>query len=231
MPKVELIIFDCDGVLVDSEYLAAKISSELLTQIGYPISPEDLAERYAGLVFTDILKAIEPAYGKPISLQLVDRVEEEFRTRMHHELHAIDGISQALISIMAHYPYCICSNSQQQSIHTMLRIVGLADLFTTARLFSAPEVGSKRPKPAPDVYLFAAKQMGVPPAHCVVVEDSVYGVRSAVTAGMRVIGFTGGRHSYPGHAEVLSQAGAETTISHHKNLSPTIEAMAAWQNV
>lgn len=229
MPQIDLVIFDCDGVLVDSEYLAAQIESQLLTDAGFEISPEELSERYAGLVFIDILKDIEKQSTIPLSASLVDRVPELFRSRMESELRAIDGARDAVEAIAAKYPYCLCSNSKSADIKNMLTTVGIYDLFEN-RIFSAPEVGTKKPKPAPDVYLFAAEKLKAKPANTIVIEDSVHGVHGATAAGMRVIGFTGGSHAYPGLADALTEAGAETVISRHSNLAKVVKVMSEWRD-
>lgn len=109
----------------------------------------------------------------------------------------------------------------------MLQRVGLYELFAP-NIFSAKEVGTKKTKPAPDVFLYAAKQFGVDPKDVIVIEDSAHGIQGARAAGMRVIGFTGGAHTYPGHADKLTDAGAETVIHRHKDLPSVIEALSVW---
>ncbi|WP_375704766.1 HAD family hydrolase, partial [Bartonella sp. AD328YNZD] len=203
MPQIDLIIFDCDGVLVDSEYLAAKIGSQLLKQTGYEISPEELSERFAGLIFRDILKQVEQEIEKPISAHLIDQMTDIFRTQIKTELRALDDVREAVEIIQTRYPYCICSNAKSIDIKEMLTTVGLYELFE-GKIFSAPEVGTKKTKPAPDIFLFAAKQLQVEPQNTIVIEDSIHGVHAAKAAGMRVIGFTGGSHSYLGHSNALA---------------------------
>ncbi|WP_019224052.1 HAD family hydrolase [Bartonella rattaustraliani] len=232
MPQIDLIIFDCDGVLVDSEYLAAKIGSQLLKQTGYEISPEELSEHYAGLIFTDILKKIEQETGKPISAHLIDQMSNLFRAQIKTELRAIDGIREVLETIQTRYPYCICSNAKSVNIEEMLTTVDLYDFFDGKnKVFSASEVGTKKTKPAPDVFLFAAQKLHVDPKNTIVIEDSLHGVHAASAAGMRVIGFTGGAHSYLGHSNALAEAGAETVIAKHAHLREVLEAMAVWQDL
>jgi len=225
--KFDLVIFDCDGVLVDSEYLTSKIGAELITKAGYEIAPEMLNENYAGYIFLDILKDIEQKSGIPLSANLIDQMYQQFNERMADELLAIDGVRTTIEKL--NRPYCVCSNSNYQSIKKMLTHVGLFDLFE-GKIFSAPEVGTKKPKPAPDVYLFAAQKMHASPENTVVIEDSVPGVRGASSAHMRVIGFTGGLHTYPGHADALTEAGAETVISRNSQLVAVIEAMEDWKD-
>ncbi|BBL53632.1 haloacid dehalogenase [Bartonella quintana] len=229
MPQINLIIFDCDGVLVDSEYLAAKIGSQLLKQTGYEISPEELSERYTGLIFRDILKRIEQETEKPISAHLIDQMSNLFRAQIKTELRAIDGIREAVEKVKSRYPCCICSNAKSVDIKEMLTTVGLYDLFED-KIFSAPEVGTKKAKPAPDVFLFAAHLLHAKPSNTIVIEDSIHGVHAATAAGMRVIGFTGGSHSYLSHSNALVDAGAETSIAKHAHLLEVLEAMAIWQN-
>ncbi|WP_336287937.1 MULTISPECIES: HAD family hydrolase [unclassified Bartonella] len=232
MPQIDLIIFDCDGVLVDSEYLAAKIGSQLLKHTGYEISPEELSEHYAGLTFPDTLKKVEQKIGKPISAHLIDQMSNLFRAQIKTELRAIDGIREAIEIIQSRYPYCICSNAASIDIKEMLTTVNLYDFFDGKdKVFSAPEVGTKKTKPAPDIFLFAAQKLHAKPTNTIVIEDSIHGVHAAVAAGMRVIGFTGGSHSYLSHSNTLADAGAETTIAKHAHLSEVLEAMAAWQDL
>ncbi|OPB32040.1 HAD family phosphatase [Bartonella sp. AR 15-3] len=229
MLQIDLIIFDCDGVLVDSEYLIAKIGSQLLKEIGYKISPEELSERYSGLIFQDILKKIEQEIKRPISANLIDQMAHLFRAQMKTELHTINGVKEAIEIIKSLYPYCICSNAMSRDIKDMLNTVKLYHLFDN-KIFSAPEVGTKKPKPAPDVFLFAAQELRVRPENTIVVEDSIHGVHAAAAAGMRVIGFTGGLHSYLGHSNALIEAGAETVITKHAHLPETLEAMKIWKD-
>ncbi|WP_375606394.1 MULTISPECIES: HAD family hydrolase [unclassified Bartonella] len=230
MPQIDLIIFDCDGVLVDSEYLAAKIGSQLLKQTGYEISPEELSERFAGLIFRDILKQVEQETEKPISAHLIDQMTDIFRTQIKTELRALDDVREAVEIIQTRYPYCICSNAKSIDIKEMLTTVGLYELFE-GKIFSAPEVGTKKTKPAPDIFLFAAKQLQVEPQNTIVIEDSIHGVHAAKAAGMRAIGFTGGSHSYLGHSNALAEAGAETVIAKHAHLGEVLEAMAVWRDL
>ncbi|WP_175869486.1 HAD family hydrolase [Bartonella gabonensis] len=230
MPQIDLIIFDCDGVLVDSEHLAAKIGSQLLKQTGYEISAEELNERFAGLIFRDILKHIEQETEKPVSAHLIDQMTNIFRTQIKTELRAIDDVREAVEIIQTRYPYCICSNAKSIDIKEMLTTVDLYDLFE-GKIFSAPEVGTKKTKPAPDIFLFAAKQLQVEPQNTIVIEDSLHGVHAAKAAGMRVIGFTGGSHSYLGHSNALAEAGAETVIAKHAHLGEVLEAMAVWRDL
>ncbi|WOC15310.1 HAD family hydrolase [Pseudochrobactrum sp. MP213Fo] len=225
MSKPQLILFDCDGVLVDSEFIAAQIESELLTDAGYAISPEEIAERFAGLTWPTILMEIERESSMPISASLIEKSRKLMTERIKKELLTIDGIED-VVSQLA-YPKAICSNSSTEALELMLKRSTLYEAFAP-HIYAAREVGNKEAKPAPNVYLHAAKQFDADPKRCFVIEDSSHGVLAARAAGMRVIGFTGGAHTYPGHADKLTEAGAETVINRHRDLPAVIEAMAEW---
>lgn len=225
MATPSLIIFDCDGVLVDSEIIAAEVDSVLLTEAGFPISAEEVSERFAGLTWQDILLTVEREAGIPISASLLDKSEKILDERLKNEVQAVEDIAEAVSALKL--PKCICSNSSGARLELMLKRVELYDLFAP-HIFSAKEVGSKKTKPAPDVFLYAAKKFDVDPANVIVIEDSAHGIQGARAAGMRVIGFTGGAHTYPGHADKLTDAGAETVIHRHTDLQSVIEAMSIW---
>lgn len=225
MSEPDLIIFDCDGVLVDSEIIAARVEAELITAAGYPISPEELSEIYSGLTFTDILLRIEAKSQIPFKAAMIDQVEALIDERLASEVRAIDGAREAVAAVTR--PRCICSNSQSERLDLTLNKTGLRSFFE-GRIFSSLETPSRKPKPAPDVFLFAAETMGANPEKTIVIEDSVHGVAGARAAGMRVIGFTGASHSYPGHADALTEAGAETVIRRWPDLKGVLAAMAQW---
>jgi len=228
MAGFDLIIFDCDGVLVDSEIIAAKVESKLLTDAGFPISAEELAERFAGLTWKDILFEVEREASIPFSASLLDASEALLDKKLAADVQAIDGVAAAISRLKG--PRCICSNSSAHRLKAMLARTGLDRLFGE-HVYSAKEVGEGRTKPAPDVFLYGAGQFHAKPANVLVIEDSVHGVHAACAAGMRVIGFTGGSHSYPGHADKLTEAGAETVISRMVDLPATVEALSGWSEL
>ena len=228
MDGFDLIIFDCDGVLVDSEIIAADVESKLLTEAGYPISVEEMNERFAGLTWQDILFQIEREASIPISASLLDKSQKLLDIRLEQEVQAIPGVEFAVSRLSMQR--CICSNSSSQRLDMMLGKVGLKKLFAP-NIFSAKDLGPDRAKPKPDIFLHGASQMGVSPSKTVVVEDSTHGVRAARAAGMRVIGFTGGSHTYPSHADKLTDAGAETVISRMNDLPGVVAALAEWEGV
>ncbi len=225
MTKPDLVIFDCDGVLVDSEIIAARVEAELITAAGYEISAEEISEAYAGLTFKDILVSVEEKSRIPFQISMIDRAEELVDRRLRREVRAIEGVREAVAAVTA--PRCICSNSRGERIAFMLEKTGLMPLFA-GRIFSAMETPTGKTKPAPDVFLHAAETLGAKPANTFVIEDSVHGVAGAQAAGMRVIGFTGASHSYPGHADALTEAGAETVIRRWAELKGVLAALSEW---
>lgn len=228
MPVPELIIFDCDGVLVDSEIVAARVEAEMLRQAGHDITAEEIAERYSGLTFRDILISIEKEAQMLFQASLIDHAEARVDERLRKEVKAIDGVAAAVASLET--KRCICSNSSGERIEAMLKRTRLAPLFQGV-IFSSLETPSRKPKPAPDVFLHAAQTMGAAPERCFVIEDSVHGIAGARTANMRVIGFTGASHTHPAHADMLMEAGAETTINRMADLQPTIAALSEWSEL
>jgi HAD superfamily hydrolase (TIGR01509 family) len=228
MSGFDLILFDCDGVLVDSEVIAADVESSLLTEAGYPISPEEMGERFAGMTWHNILLAVEKEANIPLSASLLDKSEKLLDARLAADVEMIEGVKEALAKMTTQR--CICSNSSSARLDMMLTKVGLKAYFAP-HIYSAKDLGLDRVKPKPDVFLHGAKQFGVSPSRCIVVEDSTHGVTAARAAGMRVIGFTGASHSYPSHADKLTDAGAETVISRMRDLPATIAAMAEWDGI
>lgn len=228
MSSFDLILFDCDGVLVDSEIIAARVESELLTDAGYPISAEEMAERFAGMTWQNILFAIEKEADIPLSASLLDKSEKLLDARLAREVKIIDGVKFALSRLT--HQRGICSNSGSDRLDVMLTKVGLKEYFAP-HVYSAKDLGADRVKPKPDIYLHGAKQFGINPSKVLVVEDSVHGVHAARTAGMRVVGFTGASHTYPSHADKLTDAGADTVISRMTDLPAVVAAMSEWSGV
>lgn len=220
-----LVIFDCDGVLVDSEIIAAKVDAALLTEAGYEISAEEVGERFAGLNWDRIVEIVEQDLGRAIPDAIVNRAETELDVRLAAEARAIEGAHDVLD--LFDHARCICSNSSGARLKITLEKTGLYDRFRPY-VFSAREVRQGLGKPSPDVFLHAAETLDFHNSDAIVVEDSATGVQGAIAAGMRVIGFTGGSHTWPGHAEALMDAGATTVIRRLRDLPQTIEALAEW---
>lgn len=225
MPSIDLVIFDCDGVLVDSEIVAARVEADLLTASGYAIDAEELARSYAGLTFRDIMLRIERESQQVFQASLIDEAERLVDERLRDEVKPIDGAHEAVGAVTV--KRCICSNSSVARLDAMLMRTRLKRFFEGV-VFSSLDTPSRKPKPAPDVFLHAAGKMGVDPRATVVVEDSVHGVSGARAAGMRVVGFTGASHSYSGHADMLTEAGAETVIRRWADFKPVLAAMSQW---
>ncbi len=221
----DLLIYDCDGVLVDSEIIAARVEAEMLTAAGFEISAEDLAATYAGMTFKDILLRIEREAQTLFKASLIDEVEAAVDRRLKAEVRAVEGAREAVASLPG--PRAICSNSSAARLDAMLKRTRLLPLFEGV-IFSSADTPSARPKPAPDVFLHAAQTLGADPQRVFVIEDSIHGVAGARAAGMRVVGFTGASHSHAGHADALTEAGAETVIRRHADLKSVIEALSQW---
>jgi len=221
-----LLIFDCDGVLVDSEILSARVDAEFLREMGYEISPEELAHRFAGVTTERIFEMAGEEIGRAVPEGLVRRAEDETDRRLAKEVEAIAGV-QAMLDQLDD-PRCVCSNSRAERLKVTLTRVDLWDRFRPY-IFSARDVREGRGKPAPDVFLHAAEVFETDPGDTLVVEDSVAGVTGAVAAGMRVIGFTGASHSWPGHAEALMDAGALTVVRRLAEVPATVAALREWR--
>ena len=223
-----LFAFDCDGVLVDSEVIASQVDAELLTEAGYEITAEDVSRRFAGLRSVAIHDQVEAELGRALPQNFLQRQHDELDRRLARDLKAVPGVHEMLDRIDG--PRCVCSNSTNERLKLSLDKTNLWDRFRPY-IFSAVEVGDRQPKPSPNVYLFAAAQFGVDPREMLVIEDSIFGVTAAKMAGARVIGFVGGRHSWPGHADLLTEAGAETVIRRWADLPAVAEALMAWEGL
>jgi HAD superfamily hydrolase (TIGR01509 family) len=223
-----LFIFDCDGVLIDSEIIAAKVDAEILTELGAPISADELIQRYAGLTFAKMVELIEKEIGRKLPDDIRVRQRERLERQLADELRPIAGIEELLDRLDG--GRCVCSNSSTPRMHLTLGKTNLYDRFAP-HIFSAIEVGDRQPKPSPNVYRYAAGQLDTPPRECVVIEDSLFGVTAARSAGMRVVGFTGGSHTWPGQADLLTEAGAETVIRRFADLPRVAEALMEWDGM
>ena len=204
---IELIIFDCDGVLIDSEILVCRLTSEELTRLGFPIGVDDVIRRFAGRAEASMIAEVERDWGRPVPAAYRSRMRSRVAQSYAGELQAIPGVLDTLNAIRC--GICVASSSGPEKLQLGLRSTGLLDRFGE-NVISAARVANG--KPAPDVFVYAAGWMRAAVETCLVVEDSVPGVRAARAAGMRVVGFTGGRHCGAGHAERLLDAGAERVI-------------------
>src|SRR5919112_4105702 len=196
-----LIIFDCDGVLVDSEVIDARIRSECFQAEGFPITAQELAD-HSGISRAGLIELAESRFGRPLPEGFMETTRAKIMSAFIDELQAIEGVSELLRSLTI--PTCVASNSYPDRVRHSLEVTGLWKFFDPY-VFSAAMV--ERGKPAPDLFLFAAERLDVSPADCLVIEDSVHGTIAAQAAGMTVVGFCGGSHCKAGHAERLLAAG------------------------
>ncbi|MFF8981729.1 HAD family hydrolase [Streptomyces eurythermus] len=187
--RYDLVIFDNDGVLVDSEPLSNRLLAGYLTELGHPTSYEDSVRDYMGSALHRVHDLVLERTGR----RLPEDFDEVFHARVfaafERELRPVPGVTDVLEKLAADgVPYCVASSGSHERIRVGHRTTGLDRWFTDERIFSSEDVG--RGKPAPDLFLYAAERMGVAPGRCVVVEDSPLGVQAAVAAGMDVYGFT-----------------------------------------
>ena len=183
----ELVIFDCDGVLVDSERIAVRVEAEFLAELGWPLSQAEIVERFMGRTTEYMDEAIEAQLGSRLPGDWSDQFQRRYREAFAAELVPVDGVLDALDQIAV--PTCVASSGSHDKLRFTLGHTGLYERFE-GRIFSGYEVANG--KPAPDLFLHAAARMGAGPARCAVVEDSLYGVLAARAAGMRVFGYAGG---------------------------------------
>lgn len=219
MQDTDLIIFDCDGVLIDSEIVAITLETELLRAEGCSFSALELSERFSGMHWGDMLAALERETGRELFAPLHDKVEALLDERLGREPRPIPGVAETLAQLPQ--PKCVCSNTKMPRLRRMLELADLTRFFAPD-IFSAKDLGEGRAKPKPDIFLFGAAQMGVDPSRALVVEDSIHGVQAACRAGMRVIGFIGGQHSFPAHAQNLLDAGACRIVGQMRDLPAAI---------
>jgi HAD superfamily hydrolase (TIGR01509 family) len=222
----DLVIFDCDGVLVDSELISCRAHSETLTRHGYPITADQVLERFLGVSDREARAAIEAEIGRKLPDDFEAQVKHATLQFYAGDLRAISHVGEAIAAI--DLAKCVASSGTPEKIRHGLTCAALYDVLAP-NIFSATQV--KRGKPAPDLFLFAAEQMRASPARCVVIEDSVPGITGALAAGMSVLGFHGGSHCQPGHAGKLRAAGAHRTFDDMRQLPALIAAEAAGQSL
>jgi HAD superfamily hydrolase (TIGR01509 family) len=183
MQRLKLVIFDCDGVLVDSERVTNRVFAEMLNELGLPVTLDDLFERFVGHSMAQCLTLITEMLGHPPPASFAEEYRARTRAALAAELVATPGVEEALDRIQL--PYCVASSGDHDKMRMTLSITGLWPRFA-GRLFSVTEV--PRGKPFPDVFLLAAARFGVHPSACVVVEDTPIGVSAGGAAGMTVFG-------------------------------------------
>lgn len=200
----DLVIFDCDGVLVDTEPVSNRILAAAISEAGHAISAEEVAEAFEGMLLDDIAAAVEERLGKGLPEGWVVAFEERRAAEFRKGVEAVPGVADALRSIeAASVPVCVASQASRQKTELTLGLSGLIEHFAEDAIFSSRMV--ERGKPEPDLFLLAARSMGCGPAGCVVVEDGVPGARAGRLAGMGVLGY-----APDGRGERLAGEGAET---------------------
>jgi HAD superfamily hydrolase (TIGR01509 family) len=179
-----LVIFDCDGVLVDSELITNRVFARMLNELGIAVTLEDMFEQFVGRSMPQCLVLITQMLGHPVPQHFVDEYQTRSATALRSELKAVADIETVLAAIPM--PYCVASSGTHEKMQTTLGITGLLPKFR-GKMYSVTEVAQS--KPFPDVFLHAARQQGVVPAQCAVIEDTPTGVRAGVAAGMTVFGY------------------------------------------
>lgn len=218
---VELIIWDCDGCLIDSELIACSVSADMFTAMGYPITAQEMVERFAGIRGDEIFKIIEAETGRSFRAEFPFEEKERRRKQVfEQQLKAIPHVVETLDQLGL--PMCIASGSDERRLKQTLGITGLYDRFE-GRIFNSAQVA--RGKPAPDIFLFAAAQMKADLAHCLVIEDSPFGVAGAKAAGMPVFGFAGASHVNAAWRERLTLAGADLLFDDMRRLPELVAAL------
>ncbi|MEQ1520634.1 MAG: HAD family phosphatase [Aestuariivirga sp.] len=216
------VIFDCDGVLIDSEKISMAVDMALLAENGIHISEAEMYLRFIGPTFEDMVAELEHEHKKTLQPDLAARKDGMMLELYRRDLKPVPGVLSMLQNLAL--PISIGTNGPRDRALEALRLTGLSPFFGD-RLTTYEDV--KNPKPAPDVYLLAAKRAGFNPAHCLVVEDSVTGATAALAAGCKVIGFTGVAHDPPAKARELKALGVSRVIHDMGELLAAISPIAA----
>ncbi|MDD3182295.1 MAG: HAD family phosphatase [Alphaproteobacteria bacterium] len=207
---IELVIFDCDGVLIDSEIIARRVESEELNKLGYQVTPEEITLRFNGLSTKTAYSLMRSKYQYDLPENYATLVKERILQEFQTSLRPVDGVKETLPMLSSRFKICVASSSTPDKLRLGLTTTGLLRYFEP-HLFSASMVANG--KPAPDLFLLAANSLGISPNNCVVVEDSTSGIRAAKAAGMRAFGFCGGGHCSPAHGNELMASGADLSFS------------------
>ena len=223
--SIKLVIFDCDGVLLDSEKIANEVEIEALKTLNIDIDSEQYQKRFAGVTTKNVFAILAKEYNKSISPQFLKKVENKVVDVLEKEVRIIPNIKKALQEIKI--PKVVASNSHFSRLSKLLTIKKLTQFFD-GYIFSADMV--KNPKPAPDIYKYIAKKMQVSPDKCLVIEDSETGVQAARQAGMNVLGFIKSRHFCAENEEKLLKAGASQVFCEMKDLPDIIHHLSNIDN-
>ena len=218
-----MVIFDCNGVLVDSEPIAASVAAQEFMRAGIPVTPEIVVRYFFGRRQADMFAAVEAATGRNLPPNFAATLASATLARFRAELKPMPHTAYALTWLRG--PKCVASSSTIERITASLETTDLARFFGR-NLFSASDVPNG--KPAPDLLLHAAHHMNVKPADCVVIEDSPAGINAATSARMKSIGFVGGSHSGSALGQQLLTAGARTIVADMRQLKAAVTALRGW---
>lgn len=214
-----LIIFDCDGVLVDSEIIANRVLAAHLSRFGYPVTAAESRAQFLGRTIPGVIKMVQDA-----GVELPEDFEATLRARdveaFKNDLKPVPGIAETLIHL-EDIEKCVASSGSPDKIRSNLQTTGLIQHFD-GRMFSAVDVD--KPKPAPDLFFLAAARMNVAPSACVVIEDTALGIKAAKRAGMRAIAYIGASHRSPADAGPLRKAGADIVIDDMTQLPSVLKS-------
>ncbi len=228
MEAIELVIFDCDGVLIDSEIITAEAELEIYREYGFEMDAAEFAARFAGKSHEFRRAEIERELGHEFSEEALFRVKENVDSKCIENTRAVSGADTVLD--LFDQARCVCSNSPRGKMTAMLDKAGLYQRFRPF-VYSAEDFTPPAFKPKPDLIEKALGDFSFKPRQALVIEDSAHGIEAARVAGTRVIGFTGASHTYSGHADQLIDAGAETVISRFSDLPAILRAFSNWGGI
>ena len=209
--RFEAIIFDFDGVLIESEFEGNVALAQILTSMGHPTTAREAVQHYTGLSGQDFLATVEERIGRPLPQEFHDKTRDHRQRAFQQGIDAVVGAVEFVRSLPRELPKAVASSSSSRWVRTHLERLHLNDAFEPHIYSGAEHV--ERGKPAPDLYLHAAQELGVDIARSVIIEDSKVGATGAVASGAGVIGLAAGRHCFDGHDEMLRSAGV-TEIAH-----------------
>jgi HAD superfamily hydrolase (TIGR01509 family) len=215
-----LLIFDCDGVLVDSEVLALDTLREMMAALGRPMTIAETDREFTGGSLADTLATAARLLGRSVPADVGEKFGRLLLDRFRRELKPVPGVRDAILALPCRR--CVASSSSPDRLRLSLEVTGLAPLFE--HVFSAVQVA--RGKPAPDLYLLAAKTLGEPPERSIVIEDTVRGIAAGRAAGARVVGFIGAAHATPALGDELRRAGADVVINAMDELPAVVRRLA-----
>lgn len=218
MNEIELIIFDFDGVVVDSEHLYKKANIIAFEQADINIAADELDHRFWGMDYPSILANLRAEFGTAKTDLFHDIIQPTAHKLFEQELEALPFVMDYIRQTP--YAYCISSNSRQEIIKTKLKILGVYELFQD-KYFGADLVA--KPKPAIDLFVHSAAKFGASHKHCLVIEDGIHGISAANKLGMTSIGFTGASHNIKDHNKLLQEAGAVQIFDDMRQLPKIIE--------